>query len=249
METRTVLESPGLFRRLHHFDPSECDERHSRRRAGFAPVANDTRDDSSGYEGVSHYVVVGFPTEEWHECNVDRFEGEAVAMRAHKYLVIIAACLAFAIGCNPFAPKLDESTPSAQFGDPHRIDSNGYFQAFKYAYEFKDTTLYGTLLAPNFTFSYRNYDRGVDITWGRDDEMRSTSGLFNAAESLTLLWGNVLAESGNKTSYDITLSFSLDVTFNPGDIEHVDGRAVFHLERPTAGDPWKAVSWLDQSNL
>jgi hypothetical protein len=152
-----------------------------------------------------------------------------------------------AVSCNPFAPKLDETGGQALFGDPHSIE--GYFQAFRYAYQFKDTTLYGTLLDNSFTFSYRNYDRGVDVEWGRDEEMRTTSALFQSAQVLDLLWGNVLDSSGTETVFDITRSFSLDITFNPGDITHVDGRAIFHLERPTASDPWKAVSWRDESNL
>ena len=167
-------------------------------------------------------------------------------IRHIKYLVFISAIL-FLVSCNPFAPKLDETATSAQFGDPHTID--GFFQAFKYAYEFRDTTLYGTLLADNFTFSYRDYDRGVDIQWGRDDDMRSTAGLFQYAQSLTLLWGSVLDSSGTATEFDVTRSFSLDVTYNAGDIDHVDGRAIFHLERPTPADPWKATLWQDESNL
>ena len=160
---------------------------------------------------------------------------------------LITALLAIVSACNPFAPKLDESAPSGQFGDPHTIP--GYFQSFKYSYEFKDTTLYGTLIAPNFTFTYTDYDRGVTVQWGRDDEMRKTAGLFENSESLTLLWGNVIDSSGTSTAFDITYTFSLDVTFNPSDIEHVDGRAVFHLERPTPSDPWKATQWVDQSTL
>ncbi|MDP4198224.1 MAG: hypothetical protein Q8922_04885 [Bacteroidota bacterium] len=157
------------------------------------------------------------------------------------------ALLLIVIGCNPFAPKLDETAPTVQFGDAHTID--GFFQAFKYAYEFKDTTLYGALIASDFTFSYRNYDRGVDITWGRDDEMRSTGSLFENAEAISLLWGTVLDSSGTSTAFDITRSFSLDITFNAADVEHVDGRAVFHLERPTPSDIWQAGHWQDESNL
>ncbi len=160
---------------------------------------------------------------------------------------VIAALSCAFFGCNPFAPKLDENAASAQFGDPHTID--GYFQSFKYAYAFKDTTLYGTLLSPNFTFSYRNYDRGVDIEWGRDDDMRHTSGLFDAAQDLSLLWGSALDSSGTATSFNITRTFSLDVTFNSADIEHIDGRAVFHLERASPSDPWRAVRWQDESSL
>jgi hypothetical protein len=161
--------------------------------------------------------------------------------------IALFALSAIAVSCNPFAPKLDESGGQALFGDPHTIE--GYFQAFRYAYQFKDTTLYGSLLAPNFTFSYRNYDRGVDVEWGRDEEMRTTGSLFQSAQMFDLLWGNVLDSSGTATVFNITRSFSLDVTFNPGDITHVDGRAIFHLERPSATAPWQAVSWRDESNL
>jgi hypothetical protein len=149
--------------------------------------------------------------------------------------------------CNPFAPKLDESAPIAQFGDAHNVP--GFFQAFKYAYEFKDTTLYGTLIAPDFIFSFRDYNQGVDIQWGRDDEMRSTGSLFNFAQAISLNWGTVLDSSGTQTAYDITISFTLDITYNSGDIDHVDGRAVFHLERATPQDIWQAGRWQDESNL
>ena len=163
-------------------------------------------------------------------------------------IVLLAALAACNLAsCNPFAPKLSETPSTTQFGDPHTVD--GYFQAFKYAYEFKDTSIYGTLLAPDFIFSYRDYDRGVDVQWGRDDDMRSTAGLFAYAQTLSLLWGDVIDSSGTDTALDITRVFSLDVTFNPDDIEHVDRRAVFHLERATPSDPWKAGSWQDESNL
>jgi hypothetical protein len=61
---------------------------------------------------------------------------------------------------------------------------------FRNAYSFKDTTLYGTIIDPSFTFVYRDYERGVDVSWGRDDEMRTTYGLFQNVESLTLIWNN-----------------------------------------------------------
>ncbi len=158
-------------------------------------------------------------------------------------LLLMAACAA----CNPFAPKLSDSLPSSQFGDPHTVD--GYFQAFKYAYEFRDTTVYGALLAPSFIFSFRDYDQGVDIQWGRDDEMRVTASLFAATQQLSLLWGDVLDAEGSTNDSTVTRVFSLDVTFNADDIEHVDGRAVFHLQRSAASAPWQAVSWQDESNL
>ena len=108
--------------------------------------------------------------------------------------------------CNPFSPEIDNTLSQNSFGDPHTV--NGFFDAFRSAYQFRDTTFYGKLLAPNFIFSYRNYDRGLDLEWGRDEEMQTTGSLFGSAQSLDLLWGNVLDSSGTETAYDITRSFS-----------------------------------------
>lgn len=162
-----------------------------------------------------------------------------------KPLLVVA--LLVTLGCNPFAPELDESIDQARFGDPTTI--NGYFEAFRYAYQFKDTSLYGALLAPEFVFSYRNYDRGLDLEWGREEEVRTTATLFNSVQSLDLLWGNILDSIGSETTFDITRSFSLDVTLNPSEVLHVDGRAIFSLRRDRPGEPWRAIRWRDESNL
>jgi hypothetical protein len=179
---------------------------------------------------------------------MDGSQGTADTLKSIRKAFVVAGCALFLFAaCNPFAPKLDDSTGTVRFGDPHTIE--GYFQSFRYAYQFKDTTLYGNLLASNFVFSYRNYDRGVDVEWGRDEEVRTTSALFQAAQSLDVLWGNILDSTGTPTSIEITRSFALDISFNPGDISHVDGRAIFRLERPTAADQWRATRWRDESNL
>ena len=94
-------------------------------------------------------------------------------------------------GCvNPFAPGRDD-TPAQSACDPHTIE--GLFQCFQAAYTFRDTTVYGTLIDPSFTFVYRNYDLGIDVTWGRDDEMRTTFGLFQNAQKLDLIWNNIIS--------------------------------------------------------
>ena len=164
---------------------------------------------------------------------------------ARTYFVVCAAFLL--LSCNPFAPELDESIGQLRFGDPTTVE--GYFESFRYAYQFKDTSLYSSLLHPNFIFSYKNFDRGLDLEWGRDEEIRTTSGLFNSVQALDLLWGNVLDSMGTATTFDITRTFSLDVTLNPSEVLHVDGRAIFSLRRDTVGKPWRAVRWRDESNL
>jgi hypothetical protein len=159
-------------------------------------------------------------------------------------LILILTCGA---GCNPFSPALDESVPQNQYGDARTVV--GFFQAFRLSYQFKDTSAYGKLISPNFTFSYRNFDRGFDLEWGRSEEMRTTGSLFESAQALDLLWGNVLDSTGSDILFDITRSFSLNVTINLGEILHVDGRAIFQLQRKSKDDPWQAIRWRDESNF
>ncbi len=168
-------------------------------------------------------------------------------IRRYTWCVLFLFAVIFFSSCNPFAPAVDNTLSQNGFGDPHTI--SGFFDAFRSAYQFKDTTYYGKLLAPNFVFSYRNYDRGLDLEWGRDEEMQTTGSLFASSESLDLLWGTILDSSGTDIIYDITRSFSLDIALNLGEILHVDGRAIFTLSRPTKDDPWKAIRWRDESNF
>ncbi len=165
------------------------------------------------------------------------------------YPLLVATVFAgaFLFSCNPFAPAIDNSLSQKSFGDPHT--DSGFFDAFRYAYLFKDTTYYGKLLAPDFVFSYRNYDRGLDLEWGRDEEMQTTGSLFASSESLNLLWGDILDESSTDTLDDITRAFSLDITLTGGEPFHVDGRAIFTLVRATKADPWQAIRWRDESNF
>ena len=155
-----------------------------------------------------------------------------------------------AISCNPFAPGLDTNLSSNSIlGDPTTID--GVFQNIKYAYSFRDTSIYGQLIKSDFTFLYRDYDRGVDVSWGRDEEMGTTSRLFLNVERLDLVWNNIVTLSSDSTgtSATITRNFNLTVTFNPSDIVRVDGYANFSFERSQPQNPWKISRWRDESNF
>ena len=155
-----------------------------------------------------------------------------------------------AVSCNPFAPGLDtDLTTNSILGDPTTID--GVFQNIKYAYSFRDTSIYGQLVNSDFTFIYRDYDRGVDVSWGRDEEMRTTSGLFQNVERLDLVWNNIvtLSSDSTNTSAAVTRNFNLTVTFNPSDIVRVDGYANFSFERAQPQNPWKISRWRDESNF
>lgn len=178
---------------------------------------------------------------------MERPEGQGLHIVRVRTLLGAFAVVALFAACNPFAPELDETAGRSLFGDPTNVE--GYFESFRYAYQFKDTSLYAALLDPQFVFSYRNYDRGLDMEWGRDEEVRTTGALFNSVQNLDLLWGNVLDSIGTETTFEITRTFSLDVTLNPSEVLYVNGRAIFSLRRNKPGDPWRAIRWRDESNL
>lgn len=155
--------------------------------------------------------------------------------------------LYFLSGCvNPFAPALDDSISGEEglITDQKTID--GLFRNFQYAYSFKDTTIYGNLLTKDFTFTYRDYDLGFDISWGREEEMRVTYGLFQNAQRLDLIWNEIVSITSDSTN--IIRSFGLTITFNPTDVISVDGKINLSLKKDS-GSKWRIVNWLDESNF
>jgi hypothetical protein len=160
-------------------------------------------------------------------------------------------CAFFALSCNPFAPALDESTEdgTSVLGDARSVE--GIFQNMKYAYTFRDTTIYGRLLGGEYVFLYRDYDRGVDVTWGRDEEMRTTNGLFQNVQRLDLVWNNIIALSADSanTRVNVSRNFNLTVTFNPSDVLRVDGYVSLTMARPRSDDVWQIIQWRDESNF
>jgi hypothetical protein len=162
-----------------------------------------------------------------------------------RLLSVSCGILLVAGGClNPFAPGLDTS-PAEATCNPRSVE--GLFRCFQAAYTFRDTILYGQLLNPNFIFVYRDYELMIDVSWGRADEMRATNGLFQNAQRLDLIWNNIISISPDSTN--VVRGFNLTITFNPNDIERIDGYANLTLERPRASDPWTIVRWRDESNF
>jgi len=164
---------------------------------------------------------------------------------ARALLVPLVALVALSCA-NPFAPGLDNS-PAVSSCDPSTVD--GIFRCFQVAYTFRDTAVYGQILDPNFVFVYRDYDLGVDVTWGRDDEMRSTYGLFRNAQKLDLIWNTVVSTDADSTTVNVVRGFNLTLTFNAADIERVDGYANITMRRDRIVDPWRIVRWRDESNF
>ncbi len=168
-----------------------------------------------------------------------------------KTILTIAFVSVVISSCNPFAPGLDDSSDDSFsiLGDATTIE--GVFQNMRYAYTFRDTSIYGQLLNGDFSFVYRDYDRGVDVSWGRDEEMRTTYGLFRNVQRLDLVWNNIISLSTDSLNVraNVTRNFNLTVTFNPSDVIRVDGYANLALARLKSQDPWGVIRWRDESNF
>ena len=160
--------------------------------------------------------------------------------------ILLGSLIFFQSCINPFAPKLDTNLGSDGSLITPQKSIAGLFQNFQYSYTFKDTTIYGGLINSNYSFIYRDYDLSVDVSWGRDEDMRVTYGLFQNSQRLDLIWNNIVSMTAD--SSNIIRSFNLTITFNPTDIIQVDGRVNLELEKNNKG-VWKIVNWIDESNF
>ena len=123
------------------------------------------------------------------------------------------------------------------------------FQNFKFAYTFRDTSIYGKLVSKDFIFTFRDFDKGFDVTWGRDDEMKTTNGLFTNSQRLDLIWNNIILSNVDTSNATIVRGFNLTVTFNPTDVVRIDGRVNLFLKREESTNNWQMVKWIDESGF
>ena len=161
------------------------------------------------------------------------------------FFVICSLLLLFSSCENIFAPKIDNSVSGQIITDQKTID--GLFQNFKFAYTFKDTSVYSDLLTSDFTFTYRDYELGYDVSWDKPTEMRTTNGLFQNAQKLDIIWNNIVVQLGDTLTQSVKRSFNLIITFNPSDIVRVNGFADFTIIRATINDKWRFYRWKDES--
>mgnify|MGYP000865166995 FL=1 len=159
------------------------------------------------------------------------------------FLVIVCGTL---FSCtNIFAPKIDTSSSTNIITDQKTVE--GLFQNFRYAYTFKDTTVYSGLLSDDFVFTYRDYVSGYDVSWDKYTEMRTTNGLFQNTQKLEIVWNNIVYQNGDSLNTNIRRSLNLTITFNPNNVERLNGFADMNLVRETSDSKWKIKKWRDES--
>ncbi|MDA0986641.1 MAG: hypothetical protein O3A55_03460 [Bacteroidetes bacterium] len=164
-------------------------------------------------------------------------------------LLLISIFLFFTSCVNPFAPKLDFENFGSSAILSDQKDIEGVLHNFKQAYLFKDTTIYGKLFTPEFIFIFRDYDKNTEVFWSRDEELRTTNGLFQNAQHFELIWNQTISSHEDSLLMQLVKSFNLTVTFNPNDIVRVNGYANFTFSRESILEKWKISRWRDESNF
>ncbi len=169
-------------------------------------------------------------------------------MKSFLFAMIALGFSMMGVSClNPFAPRLDTELGQESCGDLRQIEN--IFCTVRNAYSFKDTTVYGSLLASDFIFIYTDYDALVERNWGREDEMHLTYTMFQSVQSLSLIWNREIPISESDTLWAVERGYNLTVAFSPSDIVRVDGVAEFLFVRPHPEDSWKILRWHDKSNF
>lgn len=162
-------------------------------------------------------------------------------------LLLIFIPLTFFVSClNPFAPKLiEEEQFQSILTDQKTIE--GVFQNFRYSYNFKDTVVYSKLLSDDFVFVYRNYDVGVDRSWGKSEDVRATYGLFQAANYIDLIWNETYLVIGDSVEKNIQRGFSLTIVFSTNDVVRLQGKGNFKLRLNPKDSIWQIFYWRDDT--
>lgn len=157
-----------------------------------------------------------------------------------------------AAACNPFAPRLDQSSGMKNQILTDQITPQEVMTNFAYAYNFKDSLVYSDLLDSSFIFVSKNYatDPVTDIIWGRDTDIRTTVRLFRHFQTIRLNWGGTIREIYlTDDSSQVELKQIFQLTFDGGrEIPTLNGEALFILKRKTGGI-WKIVRWEDLSTF
>ncbi|MCX7908133.1 MAG: hypothetical protein N2560_01260 [Ignavibacteria bacterium] len=165
-----------------------------------------------------------------------------------KFFYMIAFTLFFGLNSciNPFSPKLiEDASNESILTDQKTIE--GVFQNFRYSYNFKDTVVYSKLLSEDFVFVFRNYDVGVDRSWGKSEDVKSTYGLFQAATNIDLIWNDSYLVIGDSVEKNIQRGFTLTIVFSTSDVIRLQGKGNFKLRFNPVDSIWQITYWRDDT--
>ncbi len=169
----------------------------------------------------------------------------------HILILIMFLYILTSLSClNPFAPKLQESLDLSQLitdqKSPEEVLTN-----FKYAYTFKDSSLYSDLLDSSFVFLYfdPNYgSSGRFVSWGRDVDLLTTGRLFRNFTVIDLVWHSTIYSFEEDNFSEMSKSFQLSFV-NDQETINIRGNAIFSFIKSDSDEKWRIVRWKDESDL
>ena len=167
--------------------------------------------------------------------------------RVVKIVLIMSLFGLFSTCINPFAPQLDTSSEMA-FVLTEQKTPDDALDNFKYAYTTKDSFVYADVLDSAFIFQFSDPEDNVSnriITWGRNDDLKSTGKLFRSFTTIDLNWGKNNLWELNEDSYaERTRTFKLHLSGPAGDFL-VNGAAVFAFRKSPYDLKWRISRWQD----
>lgn len=146
---------------------------------------------------------------------------------------------------NPFAPNLGDISSNLDVFLTAQQTPDEVLLNFQFAYTLKDSLVYRDVLDDDFIFVYRDLDNDVFISWGKEDDVTATVGLFNSFTVINLVWNstNYISYSLDSTTAEISKGFILSL----GPEIRITGEALFNFKKNIENNIWKITRWVDKS--
>ncbi len=174
------------------------------------------------------------------------FKSNILSARFFQGVLILTAAgfLAVTACVNPFAPKLGEVSSNIDLVLTGQRSPEEVLINFRYAYTLKDSLIYRDLLDDDFVFVWRDHENDSFVSWGKEEDIKTTVGLFKAFNMVNLVWNstNYITYSLDSTEAEMSKQFILTL----GSDIRVTGDAQFFFRKLSEGI-WKITRWVDKS--
>jgi hypothetical protein len=119
---------------------------------------------------------------------------QKINLKRYLLILCVSYSLLFFLGCNPFAPSLSDDISNTSLILTEQQSPQDVLINFSFAYNFKDSLVYSDLIDTTFLFISKDFSTNpvTSLTWGRDTELRTTSGIFRHFQTLNLVWGGTI---------------------------------------------------------
>ena len=164
---------------------------------------------------------------------------------------------------NIFAPRLENFTDKQSLYNRFLKTPGDVLENFRYAYIYRDSLIYSTLIDSDFVFIYYNADdeggSGHYDSWLREVELRTTGRIFRAFSYIDLTWNSTLDSSFSYYIKDSLIIQKNDI-FEEANIANIsksfelnlgydiiiEGNAKFDFVKNN--NEWQIYRWRDESS-